>query len=137
MSCRSPAGLVLEINVGQRLAGVILHDKAGGVLLLDDPRRREAALRHLLQSSSASRVTAGAAGFLTFSQQSARPARYGEPRRFDTMPSQPSEQSAAITIPFGLSLWLGRSRCGRTSAVRFILSDSCLTPNKKHHDVRR
>jgi hypothetical protein len=44
-------------------------------------------------SSSASRVTAGAAGFLTFTQQSARPERYGEPRRFDTMPSQPSAQA--------------------------------------------
>jgi hypothetical protein len=33
-------------------------------------------------------VTAGAAGFLTFSQQSARPERYGDPRRFDTMPSE-------------------------------------------------
>jgi len=44
-------------------------------------------------SSSASRVTAGAAGFLTFSQQSVRPERYGEPRRFETMPSQPSAQA--------------------------------------------
>jgi len=50
-------------------------------------------LRHLLQFSWASRVTAGAAGFLTFIQQPARPAWYGEPRRFDTMPSQPSAQA--------------------------------------------
>ena len=42
------------------------------------------------QSSSDSRVTAGAAGFLILTQQSLRPGRYGEPRRFDTMPSQPS-----------------------------------------------
>ncbi len=38
-------------------------------------------MRH---SSSASRCTAGAAGFLILSQWSTRPARYGEPSRFDT-----------------------------------------------------
>jgi hypothetical protein len=27
--CRSPAGLLLEIDLGQRQAGVILHDEAG------------------------------------------------------------------------------------------------------------
>ena len=42
------------------------------------------------QSSSASRFTAGAAGFLIFSQSSTRPDRYGEPSRLDTIPSQPS-----------------------------------------------
>jgi N-acyl homoserine lactone hydrolase len=36
-------------------------------------------------------VTAGAAGFLIFSQLTTRPDRYVEPRPFDTMPSQPSE----------------------------------------------
>jgi hypothetical protein len=30
---------------------------------------------------------------LTFSQQSARPERYRDPRRFDTIPSQPSAQA--------------------------------------------
>ena len=83
-------------------------------LLFDGPRRREAARRHspasvrsylsgrrlcrlpplvprlLPQSSSASRFTAGAAGFLILSQWLTRPERYGEPSRFDTMPSQPS-----------------------------------------------
>jgi hypothetical protein len=44
-------------------------------------------------SSSVSRVTAGAAGFLTFSQETTRPERYGDPSRFDTMPSQPSAQA--------------------------------------------
>ena len=44
-------------------------------------------------SSSASRFTAEAAGFLTFSQCADRPARYGDPSRFDTMPSQPSAQA--------------------------------------------
>jgi hypothetical protein len=61
--------------------------------IVDRPGRREAALVHLRQFSSASRVTAGAAGFLTLIQQSARAAWYGEPRRFDTMPSHPSAQA--------------------------------------------
>ena len=39
---RSPAGLLLEIDIGERQAAVILHDEAG-VRLLDGPRRREAA----------------------------------------------------------------------------------------------
>ena len=43
---RSPAGLLLEIDVSQRLAGVILHDEAG-VRFLDGPRRREAAGGHV------------------------------------------------------------------------------------------
>ena len=38
----------------------------------------------------------GAAGFLTFSQQSARPEGYGEPTRFDKMPSQPSWQACLV-----------------------------------------
>ena len=36
------------------------------------------------------RFAAGAAGFLILIQQSARPDRYGEHTRFETMPSQPS-----------------------------------------------
>jgi hypothetical protein len=35
-------GLILKINIGELLPVVIGHDKAGG-LLLDSPRRREAA----------------------------------------------------------------------------------------------
>jgi hypothetical protein len=38
-------------------------------------------------------VTAGTLGFLTFTQCGHRPDRYGEPSRFDTIPSQPSRQS--------------------------------------------
>ena len=49
--------------------------------------------RSLPQSSSASRCTAGAAGFLNLSQCRVRPLTYGEPRRFDTIPSQPSLQA--------------------------------------------
>ncbi len=42
----------------------------------------------LSSNLSASRFTAGANGFLILSQWSDRPARYGDPSRFDTMPSQ-------------------------------------------------
>jgi hypothetical protein len=51
-----------------------------------------ASYRHIPspQSSSASRFTAGAAGFLTLIQSGERPRRYIDPSRFDTMPSQPS-----------------------------------------------
>lgn len=51
------------------------------------------AIYHV-QSSSASRVTAGALGFFTLTQCAERPERYGEPSRFDTMPSQPSAQAS-------------------------------------------
>jgi hypothetical protein len=44
-------------------------------------------------SSSAFRVTGGAFGFLTLSQCADRPDRYGDPSRFDTIPSQPSLQA--------------------------------------------
>ena len=67
--------------------------------------RKEAAgeaefgfLYQRLQSSSASRLTAGALGFLTFTQCATRPERYGEPSRFETMPSQPSLQASRKTI---------------------------------------
>jgi hypothetical protein len=45
------------------------------------------------QSSSASRLTAGAAGFLILSQSLSRPERYVEPSRLDTMLSQPGAQA--------------------------------------------
>src|SRR5215471_6772115 len=45
------------------------------------------------QSSSASRLTAGAFGFLTFTQCDERPERYSEPTRLLTIPSQPSLQA--------------------------------------------
>jgi hypothetical protein len=50
------------------------------------------------QSSSASRRTAGDAGFLTLSQCAERPARYGEPKRFETMPSQPSAHACDAIV---------------------------------------
>jgi hypothetical protein len=59
VAARRP-GSSSKIDIGERLTGLILHDETG-FAFLDGPRRREAALGHLLQSSSASRVTAGAA----------------------------------------------------------------------------
>jgi hypothetical protein len=50
------------------------------------------------QSSSASRFTAGAFGFLTCTQCGERPERYSEPIRFETMPSQPSLQACSKTM---------------------------------------
>jgi hypothetical protein len=47
-------------------------------------------LRLQSQSSSASRRTVGATGFLILSQWSDRPERYGEPSCLDTMPSEPT-----------------------------------------------
>jgi hypothetical protein len=59
--------------------------------------QRESPFRRFPQSSSASRFTAGAAGFFTLiqSEHLPGPGRYFEPTRFDTMPSQPSLQAWA------------------------------------------
>lgn len=43
--------------------------------------------------SSASRLTTGAFGFLTFTECAERPDLYGDPSRFDTMSSPPSLQA--------------------------------------------
>jgi hypothetical protein len=40
---RASTGLVLEIEIPERLPGGVLHDEAGVVVLFDRPRRREAA----------------------------------------------------------------------------------------------
>jgi len=40
---RAPTGLVLEIEIAERLPGGVLHDEPRIIMLLDDPRRREAA----------------------------------------------------------------------------------------------
>jgi hypothetical protein len=58
------------------------------------------ATSHLVRSSSASRLTAGAAGFLLLIQCRDRPERWGELRRFDTMPSSPSLQAWVIAVKF-------------------------------------
>jgi hypothetical protein len=58
-------------------------------------------LAHRPQSSSASRFTDGASGFFILSQSGERPERYGEPSRFDTMPSSPSLQTCRLSIAAG------------------------------------
>ena len=40
---RAPTGLVLEIEITERLPVGVLHDEARVVMLIDDPTRREAA----------------------------------------------------------------------------------------------
>src|SRR5438552_2253689 len=56
-------------------------------------------------SSSASRLTAGALGFFILSQSRERPLRLGEPFRFETMPSSPSLQACLSTIGPSPSMW--------------------------------
>ena len=75
------------------IAAAIIVEVFDAPLAGDDPVLKDLDSGFQFQSSSASRVTAGAAGFLTFSQETARPERYGDPSRFDTMPSQPSAQA--------------------------------------------
>jgi hypothetical protein len=45
--CRSSARLILEIDIGKLLTGVVAHDKARG-LFFDGPRRRGSGGRSLL-----------------------------------------------------------------------------------------
>ncbi|MGA6944353.1 MAG: hypothetical protein WBZ27_20510, partial [Pseudolabrys sp.] len=54
-----------------------------------DAFARDSRHRVHLQSSSASRFTAGASGFLNLSQSGERPDLYRDPRRFETIPSRP------------------------------------------------
>src|SRR5215813_1260026 len=70
------------------------------------PQFCRALHRHLPfpQSSSASRFTAGAAGFLNLSQSFDRPLRYVEPRRLLTMPSKPSLQAWRNTTSPGSAM---------------------------------
>ena len=84
----APAGLGLEAHVSERWTIVVADDEAAAVVLFDIPGRREAARRHRqspargrcpgaassplvvrfpFQSSSRSRRTAGATGFLILS----------------------------------------------------------------------
>ena len=76
------------------------------------------------QSSCASRFTAGDFGFLTLIQCDVRPERYGEPSRFDTIPSQPSLQTCLkITAPSPLKCsFKTRPCCGlrRSRASRCL-----------------
>ena len=45
-------GSLLEIHVGERLAVVVLDDEAGGICLLNVPRRREPANGHRLECAN-------------------------------------------------------------------------------------
>jgi hypothetical protein len=67
------------------------------------PSRISHRERSLPQSSSASRFTAGAAGFLNFSQSFERPERQREPSRFDTMPSRLEPASVANSLSVSVS----------------------------------
>jgi len=60
-------------------------DQMREVLFVREAGDLALATSHFAQSSSASRLTAGAAGFLLLSQCRERPERQGEPSRFDTM----------------------------------------------------
>jgi hypothetical protein len=75
-------------------------------------QRSVAPVSHPPQSSSASRFTAAQAGFF-LSQSGERPERYGEPLRFDTMPSRPSCRR-------------GRRPSGRRSLAKLIRPDQVL-----------
>jgi hypothetical protein len=72
-----------------------VRTRFGGVLQTDNQRP---------QCSSASRFTAGAAGFLNLSQSGERPDLYRDPRRFETIPSNPILQACwNTTAPCGCS----------------------------------
>jgi hypothetical protein len=67
--------LILEIDVAERLTVGVADDETGVRVLTDHGGRKQATDAPQFHSSSASRFTAGAAGFLTFTQQSTRPER--------------------------------------------------------------
>ena len=59
------------------------------------------------------RFTAGAAGFLNFSQSGERPDRQRDPSRFETIPSNPILQACRnTTAPSGSASSMGRSGLG-------------------------
>jgi hypothetical protein len=52
----TPAGLILEIHMRERLPGAVADDEAGVIALVERPRRREAACGGLAQLDLASAV---------------------------------------------------------------------------------
>ena len=80
---------------GKRRGGITNHQPAVGI---PGRLRPPLVVRLPLQSSSASRSTAGASGFLILSQWLTRPERWAEPRRFDTIPSHPREHACLKMI---------------------------------------
>ena len=67
-------------------------------VIWDNPRYGGWFRSYLLhdQSSSASRLTAGASGFLLLIQSGERPERYRESFRFDTMPALNDQKPAGL-----------------------------------------
>ena len=68
------------------------------------------ALHGLPQSSSASRLTAGASGFLNFIRSGVRPDRYRDPSLFETIPSSPilpgvTEDDITLRVLYVLVSW--------------------------------
>ena len=86
-------------------------------------------------TSFASRCMPGAAGFLTFSQQSARPEGYGEPTRFDKMPSQPSWQACLVDDSLRLIRVTGFPGSRRTTWPSVACLPTGLLGWKTHHDA--
>ena len=81
-------------------AGLPYWEKTTRVFRPPTNRNARMAVRfrvfHLFaQSISRSRRIAGAFGFFILSHWSVRPARYGEPSRLLTMPSQPRAQACS------------------------------------------
>jgi hypothetical protein len=70
---RAPRSSFGGFTAQRRLPDGARHRPQAGFMLVERPRRREAALAYFLQSSSSRRIAAAAVGFLTFTQQSARP----------------------------------------------------------------
>ena len=46
---RAPTGLVLEVEIAERLSILVAYDEAGGVVLLDGPRRWEGRAEGMLR----------------------------------------------------------------------------------------
>src|SRR5262249_60790163 len=97
----NPAGRARRLNVDPNCplhrSPPAISSAASGVQVIDaegEVSSRCGHLRPLLfHSSSASRFTAGAFAFFILSQSGERLLTYGESRRFDTIPSQPSLQA--------------------------------------------
>src|SRR5271165_6784181 len=82
-------------------SAVVSNDVAMAALVLAaiDQHLPRAGFAHLAEgdfhaSLSVTRIIAGCALFLTFTQSFDRPGRYGRSRRFDTKPSNPIPQAA-------------------------------------------
>ena len=89
-----------EARVSHQPRGFRIGKRTPGYSIPRPKRNARMAVRfrvfHLFaQSISRSRRTAGAFGSFILSHWSVRPARYGEPSRLLTMPSQPRAQACS------------------------------------------